>query len=478
LREEEYLSRIQSLEKQVSELNREIKKSTVYKHFFQYSRDLVCIANDDGRFLELSPSFSETLGYTTEELLDRPFTDFIHPDDLEATIDEIQLNQTGASTLRFENRYYKKNGDIIYLQWVSTADTKNKKTYAVARDVTEIRKTEEELKRSQQLLSASQSMAKMGSWSFDLITQDLFWSAELFNIFDIQEHEKTELYAAYLKRFDQEGLALFNSVLEKAIAYGESYTMKHTVNNAGKERKFVYCVGIPSLDDKGQVVRIDGMVQDITEQTLSEKIILKSIREKEILIQELHHRVKNNLQVINSLLSLQANLSDDERLSAIFRDSQERIRSMATIHDLLYHNEDVSMIDFSEYIQRLAQELLKSRKGETHEITMQIDVPSVHYGIDTAVPLGLIFTEIMTNALKHAFGPLEPGEIAISLNRVDDKQCCLTISDNGKGFDPQTIDQSGSLGMLIMENLTEQLEGDLQIQSSEKGTAYKLTFTH
>jgi PAS domain S-box-containing protein len=478
LREEEYLSKIQSLEKQVSELKREIKKSTVYKHFFHYSRDLVCIANDEGRFLELSPSFSETLGYSTEELLDRPFTDFIHPDDLEATIEEIQLNQTGASTLRFENRYLKKNGDIIYLQWVSTADTKNKKTYAVARDVTEIRKTEEQLKRSQQLLSASQSMAKMGSWSFNLLNGDLYWSDELFNIFEIQENEKSNLYQSYLNRFDEEGLILYEHSVEKAIQKGEAYTFKHAVNIPNSETKYVYCVGIPSLDEKGSVVRIDGMVQDITEQTLNEKIIRKSIREKEILIQELHHRVKNNLQVINSLLSLQANLSDDERLSAIFRDSQERIRSMATIHDLLYHNEDVSMIDFSLYIQKLAQELLKSRKGDDHNIIMNINIPSIHYGIDTAVPLGLIFTEIMTNALKHAFDQLDPGTINISLERVNDKQCCLSFADNGKGFDPQKVDRTSSLGMLIMENLTEQLEGDLQIQSSEKGTAYKLTFTH
>ncbi len=470
--------KIQFLEKRVLELKKEAEQALIYKHFFQYSRDMVCIANNEGRFLKLSPSFSESLGYSMTELLDRPFTDFIHPDDLQATLDEINLNQKGASTLRFENRYLKKNGEAIILQWVSNPDPINNRIYAVARDVTDIRNTERELKLSQQLLNASQHMAKMGSWSFNLINGDLYWSDELFNIFGIKENERDNLYEAYVNRFDEEGFLLYESTVNKSIETGKPYTFKHSVNIKGEDKKYVYCVGIPQLDNNGKVFRIDGMVQDITEHTLNEQIIRKSVREKEILIQELHHRVKNNLQVINSLLSLQSNLSNDEQLKSIFNDSQERIRSMATIHDLLYHNEDVSMIDFSQYINRIAEEILRSRKGESHQIDMKINVPTVNYSIDIAVPLGLIFTEIMTNALKHAFDQQEQGIIEINLKRIDEQQCQLSIKDNGKGFDPQLIDHSASLGMLIMENLTEQLDGKIEILSDTNGTIYHLSFKH
>lgn len=475
---DELQQRILELEEKVSLLEKENQDTNIYRHFFYNSLDLVCIANNEGRFIKLSPSFSTLLGYSNEELLDKPFTAFIHPDDLQKTLSEISLNQTGQSTLRFENRYIKKNGDVLYLQWVSTSDPSKNLSYAVARDVTEIKRTEKKLRRSQELLNAAQSMAKMGSWSFNLKTHDLFWSDELFNIFAISEEERAHLYDAYISRYSPEGLAVYHELVNRAIEQGEAYKFRHSVHLKDGTVKMVSCAGIPFKDENGKVYRIDGMVQDVTEETENEKLILKNIREKEILIKELHHRVKNNMQVISSLLNLQATISCDKRIQEIFKDSQERIRSMAVIHDMLYRSNDISMIDFKTYIDRLANELIRSHKGELNNIELKLNIPNVHYEIDVAVPLGLIINEILTNALKHAFPDDRMGKINIDLQKTDEHSCKLSISDDGNGFNLNEIKKSNSLGIMIMENLSEQLEGKIEIQSTSNGTLYELEFSY
>lgn len=151
----------------------------IYELFFNQSRDLVCVADLNGYFKLVNPAFEKTLGYSKEELLSRPFIEFVHPEDIGNTGEELtSISKNGISTIKFENRYIKKDGSIVYLEWNSTIDTTNQEIYAIARDVSERRAIEDKLKLSERLLNETQSISKTGSWSYNLRNGELYWSEE------------------------------------------------------------------------------------------------------------------------------------------------------------------------------------------------------------------------------------------------------------------------------------------------------------
>lgn len=209
----------------------------------------------------------------------------------------------------------------------------------------------------------------------------------------------------------------------------------------------------------------------------SQNILLeKSIQERDILLKEIHHRVKNNLQVITSLLSLQANYITEEKTKALLRYSQYRIRSMALIHEMLYHSKDLSKIQYDEYLTLLTQHLISSMKGSHNHVNVKIDAPSVFLNIDTAIPLGLMINEIITNSLKYGLPGETEGTIEIKIQKNKTPYYTLFISDNGKGFpDDINFRDSGSLGILLMHNLALQLKGNIE-KVKGQGTQYMVSF--
>ena len=214
---------------------------------------------------------------------------------------------------------------------------------------------------------------------------------------------------------------------------------------------------------------------DITDNKFAEEKISQSLAEKEVLLKEVHHRVKNNMAVISSLLSLQSGYIDDEKSLSLFKESQSRIRSMALVHEKLYKSEDFAHIDVRDYIQTLAQSIKNTFAGET-DVNSKIDVQDIELDIDVLIPCGLIINEITTNSFKHAFEGQDNPEINISLKETDADNVVLTISDNGKGF-PEGFDISKStgLGLKLVKILVNQITGTMDVQSSNDVT-YTITF--
>ena len=214
---------------------------------------------------------------------------------------------------------------------------------------------------------------------------------------------------------------------------------------------------------------------DITKRKNAENQIKSSLNEKKILLQEIHHRVKNNMQIISSLLNLQTKYINDEEAVDILKESQNRVRSMAMIHEKLYQSEDLSHINFVDYIQSLVSNLFYSYNTVETNIKPIFDVENLSLNIDTAVPCGLIISELVSNSLKYAFLPETEGEILISLKFIDDKYE-LIIRDNGIGM-PVDIDfnKLETLGLLLVNTLTEQLDGEITI-IRDHGTEFIIRF--
>ena len=215
--------------------------------------------------------------------------------------------------------------------------------------------------------------------------------------------------------------------------------------------------------------------KEIIERKRMERRIRASLKEKEVLLKEVHHRVKNNMQVIISMLNLQSGYVDDEQAIEAFTKSQNRIRTMALVHQKLYQTKDLARIDFAEYIQDLTNYLLSAYGAGAGAITLKMDIEDISLSMDTALPCGMILNELITNSIKHAFPGGRGGDIFIELHS-DNDNLILTVGDNGAGI-PEDLDlpNAESLGLQLIDSFVEQLEGSVELNRKD-GTGFRITF--
>ena len=217
------------------------------------------------------------------------------------------------------------------------------------------------------------------------------------------------------------------------------------------------------------------MSRNITDTIEYEEKLIESVKEKEVLLKEVHHRVKNNLQVINSILNLQSSYVEDEETLQIIIESQNRIRSMSYIHESLYQTKDFSSISFDNYISNLIQNLVHSYQIHAEKTKLLLEVDKVELALDQAIPCGLILNELITNSLKYAYPEGQAGEIKIVVKEIGGK-VNISVQDFGIGL-PENfkIEQSDSLGLSLVDTLIDQLDGEL-ILKRESGTEFLIIF--
>lgn len=270
----------------------------------------------------------------------------------------------------------------------------------------------------------------------------------------------------------------------KETYYQQTYDL--ATNNQSKFLSFKYKNKIAqekSVLQQQMIQQLKKANQTITRQknAIEEKNIAISQKnnEKDILLKEIHHRVKNNLQVITSFLSLQSSGIRDKKTLSLFESSQYRINSMSLIHEMLYQSDNLSTINYNQYLQQLMESLFLSFQNKKNHVKKQIKVQNdLQINLDTAIPLGLIIAEIITNALKYAFINQAEGFVYIDLrSHIEDNRYLLKIGDNGVGLpDVQQKTKSSSLGMQLIHRLVRQLNGSIRFDSNQKGTHYHIEF--
>jgi two-component sensor histidine kinase len=211
------------------------------------------------------------------------------------------------------------------------------------------------------------------------------------------------------------------------------------------------------------------------ERTQAEGKLLDSLQEKEVLLREIHHRVKNNLQIITSLLRLQAGQVQNTVAREILRESQNRVQSIAFIHEQLYLTKDFSKIDFSRYFQSLAHHLFQSFGARSNLITLKVDIENIFLDMDLAIPCSIIFNELISNALKHAFPEGRSGKIEISLSEFGENYE-MAVRDDGVGLPPDwKMESTASLGLQLVTALVQQIQGKLDCDR-QGGTRFRIVF--
>lgn len=234
-------------------------------------------------------------------------------------------------------------------------------------------------------------------------------------------------------------------------------------------------ISLSPLVDQGRKL-VSSAIRDLTDRRVIEQRLRASLLEKEVLLKEIHHRVKNNLAVVSSLFYLESTYTRDPLTIKILQDSQDRVGAMALVHEALYRSENLEAVDFADYAVALGEQMLQTYAVQAAQVRLTTDVQPVRLDIARAVPCGLILNEMMSNALKHAFPGGRAGHIHISLNRASEGTCVLRVVDDGVGMNPAEA-REASLGLRIVRLLAHQIDGQFVLDSSGHGTEARLTMS-
>ncbi|HEY9635052.1 MAG TPA: histidine kinase dimerization/phosphoacceptor domain -containing protein [Coleofasciculaceae cyanobacterium] len=378
-----------------------------------------------------------------------------------------------------KHRWLAQVGDVIFSNQTTALRDENGQVIGmigVATDITEQHRAERALRESEQKFRQLAENIREIFWILDPVTAKILYISPIYE--QVWGRSCESLYAeheSFLEAVHPEDQAFVRSTLRQK-GHEEGVDIEYRIVRPCGEVRWIHDRCFPVHDEAGKVYRFVGFAEDITERKLAETRIKESLLEKEILLQEIHHRVKNNLQVLSSLFELQSQYIKEQAMQSIFRDCCNRVKSIALVHETLYRAKNFASINFKEYIKNLASYLYQIYTVKLNQIKVELDIDEVVLNINTAIPCGLIINELVSNALKHAFPDKTDGIINVTFSSDLDKHYRLTVKDNGVGFSRnQDLNSVKTLGLQLVKVLSNQLGGTLELDGST-GTEFCLRF--
>jgi PAS domain S-box-containing protein len=433
--------------------------------FFALSLDMLCVVTLDGRFRRVNPALTKTLGHPEADLLSSGILDFVHVADREATAARIRELACGNPIVYFENRLCCEDGAYKWLAWSIAPSLAEGVAYAVARDRTRQKLDEQALRQSNARLESVLESITDGFFAVDRAWHLIRVNPQSERLWmrPRQDLLGGNLWEVFPEAADGPFHRLFGQVIDTgAPAHLEKFYPPFN--------RWLEVHAYPSVEGLSVYFR------DVTERRQAEDKIGRALREKEVLLREVHHRVKNNLQVICSMLRLEAGRSHDEKLSQVLRDCRERVMAMAMLHDQLHRAKDLSNINLGEYSRNLAASMFCSYGVNSAQIELRMEVEDIPVPFDTAIPCGLIMHELLSNALRHAFPAGQKGRVWLILRAQTGGRIELTVCDDGRGFsEGAAFAGTRSLGLRLVDLLAEQIDAAVE-RSSQAGTLCRLLF--
>ena len=444
-----------------------------------------------GNLVLFNDKFTQLLGYPPEKLSSFDFPELIYPDDVSDTLSNLsELLAGNQTTFQKETRILCHDQKVIWVNLTMSvvwASIEPSYFIGVLNDITGRKEVEESLQKSEASLNNILNSLQDVVWSISCPEMKLLYINPVCEkIYGKSQAEIIDNPSLIRQLAIEKDKPRVTQIWQNII-HNSHLPINHPEANSYWELE--YQIQLPSgkirwlrdrihlvYDCYGRVISIDGISTDVTESHQAEEQIFKSLQEKEVLLKEIHHRVKNNLSVISSLLNLQSSNIEDESVRNLFQDNQNRIQTMAVIHEQLYQSDNLSEIDFADYLDQLIANLFLSYNFQQSGIKPITNLEHCQLDIETATPAGLLVNELVTNAFKHAF-PEGKGEVHINLNVDSHGQINLTVADNGKGLPPElNWQESSSLGLRLVRLLSQQLDATVEVNTSKKGTFFKIIF--
>ncbi|MBW4576628.1 MAG: PAS domain S-box protein [Aphanothece sp. CMT-3BRIN-NPC111] len=467
------------LQQEISDRSRAESELRLMTTALQNAVEGISRLDSQGRYCAVNKAYARTLGYLPEEMLGIHWHQTVHPEDVEKMIAAYQ-EMLEFGKVEAEVRGRRKDGSIFYKQvvMISSYDLQEELIghYCFMKDISDRKTSEAALQQSQEFLR-----------NVIDINPNLIFVKDWDGKFTLVNQAVADIYGTTVENLVGKTDADFNSHQAEVEHYLQmdrqvmsalqpSLIPEETVSCSTGIVRWFQTIKKPLLSVDGQTRYVLGVATDITERKMAEEQIKASLTEKEILLKEIHHRVKNNLQVISSLLKLQSRYTKEPRTLEMLKESQCRVKSMALVHEKLYQSQDLARIDFADYIRTLTKNLLYSYSINLNAVQLEIQVQSVDLNLDTAIPCGLLINELISNALKHAFPENRKGKIKINFSQIEDQQFLLIVQDDGIGLPAHlSLDSTPSLGLRLVNSLATQLQATLEIDISH-GTLFKLQF--
>ena len=440
-----------------------------YRSIVENVMDAYIRGDTEGRIIMASPSAIKMFKFaSSDEMIGIPvLTLYKSLEDRQKVLEELKKH---GKVKNMECEGLKKDGSTFWLlmnaQYHHDKQGKIQGTEAFVRDINELEQTQEALNKSEKNYRELVDNSLVGVYKTNFKGDILFGNHAMANIMHLRSFE--ELKSKNISQF-YKNPADRNEIINKLKKEGiiDQYELD-MVSTTGEIINVLISAHFANNTESGMII-------NITERKKTEEQLKKSLNEKEVLLREIHHRVKNNLQIIASLLHLQeVSVCEEKGMGNVLKESGGRVMSMAMVHEKLYQSSNFNDFNFKQYVEKLVYEILYSFGTETENIKVQLDIEDININIDTTMPLGLIINELITNIVKYAFPQLE-GTITIKLKSLP-QQMELTVTDDGIGL-PEDIDIENpeTLGLQLVNILLGQIEGQIKLDRNH-GTEFKITF--
>ena len=485
----------------------------LFRSVVDNSYEGILIVDDAFKIIYCNDELCRILGYSREEIVDQDFRNFLADESRATVVDHYIRRQKGEwIPSQYEFSIVRKNGEkrTVEIRSAVIKDSSRKiKTLAQILDITE-QKRGEKIKDSIYKISeaahSAQNLEELFRSIHNIIGE--LMPAKNFYIALYDYDREILSFPYFADEYDETPAPkrLGKGLTEYVLRTGEPLLASPDVFKELVKKGEAELIGAPSIDwlgvplkrdnktfgvlvvqsytegvrfgeeDKGILKFVSGQAAMAIRRKHAEEQLKQSLRDKGVLLQEVHHRVKNNMQIISSLLNLQASQVKDKDFLKMVKDSQSRIRSIALIHEKLYKSQNFSNINFSDYVQSLVIHLFQFNQIDSNLIQLKMDLEEVFLDIQTAIPCGLILNELVTNSMKHAFPEGRRGEITVGLHPLEEHSFQIVVRDNGVGIPKnQDIEHTTTLGLQIVTMLVKQIEGSMEVQR-EDGTTVKIVF--
>lgn len=459
--------------KLVKELERTEKFT---KSIIDSSLDMIVATNVDYNITEFNKAAEETFGYEKDEVMGKSVA-ALYSDKLEYKKIKQHIDKDEKIALEVVNRRKDRS---LFISMLSASMLRNEEgeiigAMGVSRDITLTKKAEEELRLSEERHRAIYDQAYIGISRIAKMGRFLLVNQRLSDMmgYGAEELYRKTFYELVLESEVEESLQSWDDLLSGSIA-NFSKEQTYVRKDGTLLRANVTVSMVRDVNDAPNY--FVAVFEDVTERRENERRLQESLKEKEVLLKEVHHRVKNNMQVISSILNLQSSYIDDPKALEVLSESQDRIKSMSFVHESLYQSDTLSEVNFTEYIRNIATNLYHSYTRPQGGIELRFELQQVSINLDTSIPCGLIINELVSNALKYAFKGREKGVITIHLARLTEERLRLIVEDDGVGLPSGfVVENAESLGLQLVTTLATQVSGELEV-INDNGMRFKLDF--
>jgi two-component system, sensor histidine kinase PdtaS len=452
---------------------------TRIRQLLEYLSDTLVILSPDGLPRYLSPAIERVTGFTPFELMGKTAFEIVHPEDIPKVAEGMvwSRNHPGEPVM-FEFRHKHKNGGYVLMESVgqSLLDVPGiEASVVISRDISQRRQLESKIQDSEKRYRIVAEQTGQMIYDWDVSTGEIEWVGAIESItgFDPVGYQDVNI-EVWESMIHEDERAETLAVLDQAARADGHFSMEYRIRRKDDSYIWVEDTGLFLKDETGMVIRMLGSMKNISRRRRGDALLQSAFNEREILLQEIHHRVKNNFQIMISLLNMQIRRAQFTEVEYSLKDVRRRLRSMLLVHEELYDQGSSAIVNFSDYLNVLSHELYSQHLGAI-QVQLELALQPLVLRMEQAVPCGLIANELLTNAFKYAFAQMN-SEAFISLRLLAEAgDILLEISDNGQGL-PQNI-QYG-LGLHLVERLARQLEGTCSLLTQDQGVTWLLRFPY